>query len=177
VVTAEAGDLAHVYFTDETAPVDLETIRARHPGVLSALRESRAVGIVAVRNGRRGVALFGGQEADLDRPEEVARLPHPEPALVASYLADLVSLPASGDLVVVGWRGEGASPVAYAWEFGSHGGVAPEEIETFFVYPPRCGLRFEEAVRPDALYRMFHERYRTPARPPRHRREEERRWP
>jgi hypothetical protein len=113
---------------------------------------------------------------DLERPAEIARLPHPEPEIVANYLADLVSLPASGDLVVGGWRGEGKTPVAYAWEFGSHGGVAPEEIETFFLHPPRCGLRFSEAIRPDALYRMFHDLYRTPARPPRHRREEERPW-
>ena len=162
VVTAEAGDLAHVYFTDERAPIDLEVVRARHPGVLQALRESRAVGLVAVRNGRRGAALVGGSDLDLDRPEDVARLPHPEPALLAAYLADLVSLPGSGDLVVLGWRGADEIAVAYAWEFGSHGGVAPEEIEAFVVHPPGCGFRFGEAFRPDALYRMFHEAYRTP---------------
>jgi Type I phosphodiesterase / nucleotide pyrophosphatase len=161
VVTAEAGDLAHVYFTDEGAPVDLETIRARHPGVLSALRESRAVGIVAVRGGARGIAIVDGQELDLARPEDVARLPHPDRTLLASYLADLVSLPGSGDLVVIGWRGEGQVPVAYAWEFGSHGGVAPEEIEIFVLHPRTCGLRFSDALRPDALYRLFHGAYRT----------------
>ena len=180
VVTAEAGDLAHVYFTDERAPIDLEAVRVRHPGVLAALRESRAVGMVAVRHGERGAALVGGDELDLGRPEDVARLPHPDPPLLAAYLADLVSLPGSGDLVVLGWRGEGKVPVAYAWEFGSHGGVAPEEIETFFVHPPACGLRFTEGLRPDALYRAFHDAYRTPPRPPRPRRapasEEERRW-
>lgn len=166
VVTAEAGDLAHVYFTDERAPIDLEAVRRRHPGVLSALRESRAVGIVVARQGRRGVALARGEELDLDLPGDVARLPHPDPALLAGYLADLVSLPHAGDLVVLGWRGEGQVPVAYAWEFGSHGGVAPEEIETFFVHPPGCALRFGDTVRPDALYRLFDEAYRTPRRAP-----------
>ena len=160
VVTAEAGDLAHVYFTDESAPVDLETVRARHPGVLSALRESRAIGIVVARNGRRGVALVQGDEIDLAIPGEVERLPHPDPTLLAGYLADLASLPHSGDLVVLGWRGEGLTPVAYAWEFGSHGGVAPEEIDTFFLHPPACGIDFASAIRPDALYRLFHEAYR-----------------
>ena len=163
VVTAEAGDLAHVYFTDERAAIPLELIRARHPGVLSALRESRAVGLVAARGGARGVALVGGDEIDLADPEQVSRLRHPDPELLATYLADLVSLPGSGDLVVQGWRGEQLPPVAYAWEFGSHGGVAPEEIETFFLHPPRCELRFADAVRPDALYRLFHDAYRTPA--------------
>jgi hypothetical protein len=167
VVTAEAGDLAHVYFTDEQTPICLEAVRARHPGVLAALRESRAVGMVAARNGRRGAALVGGQELDLDRQEDVARLPHPDQALLATYLADLLSLPDSGDLVVLGWRGEDAIPVAYAWEFGSHGGVAPEEIEAFFLHPPGCDLRVADAIRPDALYRALHGAYRTPARAPR----------
>jgi hypothetical protein len=181
VVTAEAGDLAHVYFTDERAPIDLETVRARHPGVLKALQECRAVGIVAARNGRRGVALVGRRVLDLDRPGDVARLPHPDPALLATYLADLVSLPGSGDLVVLGWRGEAETSVAYAWEFGSHGGVAPEEIEAFVLHPPACGLRFSEAIRPDGLYRIFHQAYRTgtPAPGPARsssRREEEPRW-
>jgi hypothetical protein len=165
VVTAEAGDLAHVYFADERAPIDLACVRARHAGVLGALRASRAVGIVAVRNGRRGVALVGDAEIDLERPDQVRQLPHPRPALLATYLADLVSLPGSGDLVVLGWRGADRVPVAYAWEFGSHGGVAPEELETFFLHPAGCGLRFSEALRPDGLYRLFHEAYRTPARP------------
>ncbi len=166
VVTAEAGDLAHVYFTDEAAPIPLEAIRVRHPGVLSALRECRAVGIVAARNGGRGVALVGGDELDLDDAADVARLPHPDPQLLAAYLADLVSLDASGDLVVVGWRGEGKTPVAYAWEFGSHGGVSPEEIETFFVHPPACGLPLGIPTRPDGLYRIFAEAYRGAGRAP-----------
>ncbi|HET9599111.1 MAG TPA: alkaline phosphatase family protein [Anaeromyxobacteraceae bacterium] len=170
VVTAEAGDLAHVYFTDERAPVGLDVIRARHPGVLAALAESRAIGLVAVRNGRRGVALVGGAEHDLMREEDVRRLPHPEPGLLATYLADLVSMPHSGDLVVLGWRGEGKVPVAYAWEFGSHGGVAPEELETFVVHPPERRLPFGDGIRPDHFYRLFHDAYRTPARPPRARR-------
>jgi hypothetical protein len=167
VVTAEAGDLAHVYFTDARAPIDLEVVRARYPGVLAALRASRAVGMVAARNGRRGVVLVAGEgEAiDLDDRQALRRLRHPDPALLATYLADLVSLPSSGDLVVLGWRGEGRTPVAYAWEFGSHGGVAPEELETFFLHPPACDLHFEDALRPDALYRKFHQAYRTPVRP------------
>ena len=174
VVTAEAGDLAHVYFPGEGAPIGLEAVRQRHPGVLAALRECRAVGIVVLRNGRRGVAIVAGDELDLEVPQEVARLPHPEPELLATYLSDLISLPHSGDLVVLGWRGPDQVPVAYAWEFGSHGGVSPEELETFFVHPPDCGLRFSEAIRPDGLYRLLHDAYRTPQRA--RRSGEEQRW-
>jgi hypothetical protein len=142
--------------------------------VLSALRESRAVGIVAVRGGRRGFAIVRGDELDLSEPRDVERLPHPQPALLAGYLADLLALPESGDLVVQGWRGPGEPPVAYAWEFGSHGGVAPEEIETFVLHPAGVPFATEALDRPDALYRFFDGAYRReprgrerpPRRPP-----------
>jgi hypothetical protein len=162
IATAEAGDLAHVYFLGDGAePLRIEAIRERHPGVLAALRESRAVGLVAVRGGRRGVVVFRGLELDLANPADVARLPHPEPQLLAQYLVDLLSMPESGDLVVQGWRGEGEQPVAYAWEFGSHGGVAPEEIETFVIHPRAVEGRFEAMTRPSELYDFFVDRYRA----------------
>jgi hypothetical protein len=148
----------------------------RHPGVLAALRESRAIGIVAARNGRAGVAFTGGEELDLADPRDVAQLPHPEPPLLATYLSDLVSLEASGDLVVLGWRGEGEVPVAYAWEFGSHGGVAPEEIETFFVHPAGCRLPLGTSMRPDGLYRLFADAYRRKGVPSHAGEQEGREW-
>lgn len=135
VAVAEAGDLAHVYFLDDPGPLPLEALRARHRGVLDALSGSAAVGLVAVRGGTRGLALVRGRLVDLADPRQVARLPHPDPALAGAYLSALVSLPDSGDLVVQGWRGEGQDTVAYAWEFGSHGGLAPEELDSFLAHP------------------------------------------
>ncbi|HET8541968.1 MAG TPA: hypothetical protein VFL83_18970 [Anaeromyxobacter sp.] len=162
VAVAEAGDLAHVYFFCDGGPLPLEGLRARHPRALAALAASPAIGIVAARGGRRGLALAGGAVLDLSEPGDVARLPHPQPALAAAYLSDLLSLPESGDLVVVGWRGEGQEVVAYAWEFGSHGGIAPEEIEAFVVHPRDVRFRFDDVVRPSELFRFFEEAYRAP---------------
>ncbi|HET7826256.1 MAG TPA: hypothetical protein VFK90_13050, partial [Anaeromyxobacter sp.] len=51
----------------------------------------------------------------------------------------------------------------YAWEFGSHGGVAPEELECFVAHPPACSFRFADVVRPSELYRYFERAYRAPA--------------
>lgn len=135
VAVAEAGDLAHVYFLDDAGPLPLEALRTRHRAVLDALSLSPAVGLLAVRGGARGFALVHGRALDLADPRQVARLPHPEPALAGAYLSALVSLPESGDLVVQGWRGEAQDSVAYAWEFGSHGGLAPEELDCFLVHP------------------------------------------
>lgn len=135
IAVAEAGDLAHVYFLDDPGPLSLEALRARHRRVLDALSRSPAIGLLAVRGGARGFALVGGRALDLADPRQVARLPHPDPVLAGAYLAALVSLPESGDLVVQGWRGEGRDSVAYAWEFGSHGGLAPEELDSFLAHP------------------------------------------
>lgn len=163
VATSEAGDLAHVYFLGEDGPLPLEGIRARHGRTLAELRAHPAVGVMGARGGRRGLALVRGEVLDLSDPDDVARLPHPDPALVATYLADLLSLPHSGDLVLLGWRGEGRDVVAYAWEFGSHGGVAPEELECFVAHPPSCAFRFADVIRPAELYRFFERAYRAPA--------------
>jgi len=166
IATAEAGDLAHVYFLRDDGPLDLAAVRARHWRVLAALSANRAVGIVGVRGGRRGIALVRGDVLDLADPREIRRLPHPDPALVATYLADLLSLRESGDLVVLGWRGEGQDVVAYAWEFGSHGGVAPEELECFVAHPRSCEFPFADAVRPSELNAYFERTYRAPSDAP-----------
>ncbi|BDG05954.1 membrane protein [Anaeromyxobacter oryzae] len=160
VATAEAGDLAHVYFLSEDGPLPLDAVRARYWRVLAALAANPAIGIVAARGGRRGFALVRGAVLDLADPLDVARLPHPDPPLLATYLADLVSVRESGDLVVLGWRGPGREVVAYAWEFGSHGGVAPEELQSFVVHPAACRFPFERVVRPSELHRFFERAYR-----------------
>ncbi len=135
VAVAEAGDLAHVYFLDDRGPLALDALRTRHRRVLDALAGSPAVGLLAVRGGRRGFVLADGRRLDLADPRDVARLPHPDPVLAGDYLAALVSLPDAGDVVVQGWRGPDRESVAYAWEFGSHGGLAPEELDAFVAWP------------------------------------------
>jgi hypothetical protein len=162
IAVAEAGDLAHVYFLHDRGPLPLDAIRPRHWRVLAALSASPAVGVMGARGGERGFALVRGDVLDLADPRDVQRLPHPQPALLATYLSDLLSLPESGDLVVLGWRGEGRDVVAYAWEFGSHGGVAPEEVECFVAHPRACPFRFADAVRPSELFAFFERTYRAP---------------
>lgn len=163
IATAEAGDLAHVYFLHDRGPLPLDEVRARHWRVLAALSASRAIGVMGARGGRRGFAVVRGAPLDLADPSDVARLPHPEPELLAAYLSDLLSIPESGDLVVLGWRGEGRDVVAYAWEFGSHGGVAPEEIASFVVHPAHCAYPFASALRPSELFGFFERAYRGAA--------------
>jgi hypothetical protein len=162
IATAEAGDLAHVYFLDHPGPLPLPAIQARHPRALAALARSDAVGLLAARGGRRGYAIAGGPPLDLADPRDLARFPHPDPVLAATYVSDLLSLRESGDLVVLGWRGEARTSVAYAWEFGSHGGIAPEELASFVVHPAACGFDFGRVLRPSELNGFFERAYRAP---------------
>jgi hypothetical protein len=161
IAVAEAGDLAHVYFLRDRGPLPVDAVRARHGRVLAALGACPAVGLLGVRGGSRGLAVAGGRILDLAAPEDVARLPHPDPPLLATYLSDLLSLRDAGDLVVLGWRGAERENVAYAWEFGSHGGVAPEELSTFVVHPRGVDFPFHEVVRPSELNAFFEARYRS----------------
>lgn len=170
VAVSEAGDLAHVYFLEGRGPQPLDAVRARHWPVLAALAASPAIGVMAARGGRRGFALVRGAVLDLADPEDVARLPHPEPELLGAYLADLVALPDAGDLVVLGWRGPGRDVIAYAWEFGSHGGAAPEELASFVVHPARCTFRFDRVIRPAELNAYFEAACHGAAAPARRRR-------
>jgi hypothetical protein len=140
VTVADAGDLAHVYFLDDRGPLPLEAIRRRHGRVLATLAACPGAGIVAARGRRRGVALVRGAALDLADPRDVAGLPHPDPSAAAAALSALVSLPDAGDLVVLGWRGADQPTVAFAWEFGSHGGIAPEELDCFVVHRAGAAL-------------------------------------
>jgi hypothetical protein len=162
IAVAEAGDLAHVYFLHDQGPLPLAAIEARHRRVLAALTSSPAVGILGVRGGRRGLALVRGVPLDLADAADVARLPHPEPAVAAAYVSDLLTLPEAGDVVVFGWRGPEQPTVAYAWEFGSHGGLDPEEIGSFVLHPPGVAFPFREVVRPAELHAFFEVRHRAP---------------
>jgi hypothetical protein len=140
VSVAEAGDLAHLYFLDDPGPLPLEAIRRRHGRVLAALAACPGVGLVAARGRRRGVVLVGGAALDLADPRDVARLPHPDPAAAAAALSAIVSLRDAGDLVAFGWRDVDRPSVAFAWEFGSHGGIAPEELDCFVVHRSDAAL-------------------------------------
>jgi hypothetical protein len=164
IAVAEAGDIAHVYFLGDRGPLPYPELARRHGRAVASLAASRAVGMLGVRGGRRGLAIVNGAVLDLADPADVSRLPHPDPTLVATYLSDLLGLDDAGDLVVLGWRGEGREVVAYAWEFGSHGGLAPEELAPFVVHPREVDFPFAQVVRPSELNAFFEGRYRAPGR-------------
>ena len=155
-----AGDIGHVYSTRFPEPLLEPELRARHPGLLERCAHSPAVGVTLVRGERGPVALRGDQRLELDRTADALALcralGHP---LAAVYARDLLSMRSAGDAVLLGTGAPGGQSVAFPWEFGSHGGLAPDQLDTFMVHPAPLGQgAFESVVRPRDLHSFFWER-------------------
>lgn len=158
LVVADAGDVAHVYFTDGDGPMTLEELSRRWPAQLRAAIDCPASGIVAVRGGRAGYAFHRGVLHDLATEGALEGVLSYDASLLRTYLREMVALPSAGDLVIYG-AGVPGGDVAYAFEFGSHGGVGSDEVETFFLHPWHVPVEGDGPLGPLDLHRFFRQRY------------------
>ncbi|WP_373048936.1 alkaline phosphatase family protein [Vulgatibacter sp.] len=157
VIVSEAGDVAHVYFTDRTAPLTFEEMEARWPAQLRAVLECPASGIVAIRGGSAGFAFLQGKRFDLSDPGALEGVLRYDGTRLRSYLLEMLQMPSAGDLVVYG-AGVPGGDVAYAFEFGSHGGVGAGDVETFFIHPWHVPVG-DAQMGPRELHAFFRERF------------------
>jgi hypothetical protein len=164
LLVVPGGDVAHVYVTGSPEPCLDAELRARHPGLLERCAHSPAVGVVLVRTARGPTALREERRFELSRTGDAVALSrflgHP---LAANYCKDLLALRSAGDLVLIGTGADGQT-VAYPWEFGSHGGLAPDELDTFVIHPAQLGDDpFAHVMRPRDLHAFFRRRARRGA--------------
>jgi len=159
-----AGDIAHLYSTEASKPIREPELRARHPGLLERCVHSPAIGFVLVRGEHGPVALRGDRRLELEKTDgalEMNRIVgHP---LAATYARDLLRIERAGDAILLGTAAPGAAghaaSVAFPWEFGSHGGIAPDQLDIFMVHPATLADEaFADVVRPSDLHRFFLER-------------------
>ncbi|MCA1825918.1 MAG: alkaline phosphatase family protein [Myxococcales bacterium] len=160
LLVVPAGDIAHVYSTQVPDPVREIELRARHPGLLERCAASPAVGFALVRGERGPLALRGGRRLELDRASDAAELSravgHP---LAATYARDLLRIRSSGDVILLGAAAPGGETIAYPFEFGSHGGLSRDVLDTFMIHPEELGEgAFAGVIRPLDLHRFFLER-------------------
>ena len=158
LLVVPAGDIAHVYSTEVPEPCLEAELRVRHPGLVERCANSPVVGVALVRTPGGTVALRNDRRFELDRASDAAEVSrligHP---LAATYCKDIMALRSAGDIVLVG-AGAGQT-VSYPWEFGSHGGIAAEEVETFVVHPVELGENsFAHVIRPRDLHAFFRSR-------------------
>ena len=135
-------------------------IRARHPGLLEKCAASPAVGFALVRGPQGPLALRGDRRLDLLRPAEALEMAHQVGhPLAAIYARDLLGMTSAGDVILLGTAARGGATVAYPFEFGSHGGLAPDQLDTFVIHPEELGEgAFADVVRPRDLHGFFLER-------------------
>ncbi|HEX4383668.1 MAG TPA: alkaline phosphatase family protein [Myxococcales bacterium] len=160
LLVVPSGDIAHLYSTETKAPIHEAELRARHPCLLERCANSPAIGFTLVRGDRGPIALRGSLRMLIDKPEGAVELNrivgHP---LAATYARDLLRIERAGDVILLGTAAEGANgrgAVAFPWEFGSHGGLAPEQLDIFMVHPASLGDEaFADVVRPADLHRFF----------------------
>lgn len=153
------GSIAHLYF-GSTGP-RVGQIAERWPQLFEALIKCRAVGLVVGRGRNGPVVFYRGHRYDLaDR----AALEPLEPfrrvgyTLLCEHLRQAVDGRRSGDLVLYGAFAE-AGEVAFDFEFGSHGGVSPEELDQFVIHPSGVDFPLRGAVRAEEFYEFFRGRY------------------
>jgi hypothetical protein len=160
LLVVPAGDIAHVYSTCVASPLRESEIRARHPGLLERCARSPAVGFTLLRGDKGPLALRGDRRLDLDRAQDALAMAHEVGhPLAAVYARDLLAMRSAGDVVLLGTAAPCGETVAFPFEFGSHGGLAPGQLDTFMIHPQELGEgAFASVVRPQDLHRFFLER-------------------
>jgi hypothetical protein len=160
VEVVTGGTIAHLYLGGR-GRLPIDEIRRKHPALLDALIGCRAIGLV-VADGRRGpVVFYRGREHPLADERTLALLPPFRAigcALLRRHLEQAARGPRHGDLILYGAFAP-AGEVAFDFEFGSHGGVGPEELAQFVIHPATVDFPLEGAVAAEAFYRYFARRY------------------
>ena len=167
------GSIAHIYF-DRGAPerLTLEEIDARYPELIAALERCPAVGLMVARGADGPIVLYRGgrwrlgDRRALELLEPFRRLGY---ELAATHLMHAADGERYGDLVLYGAFAP-AGDVAFDFEFGSHGGIAPDELDQFVAHPAHISLpaAFHDGghVAAEEFYRFFAGRYGAVGHPP-----------
>lgn len=138
-----AGPNAFVYFLDTEAPVPLEEIDERFPGLVDRMARSAGIGFLLARSAEGPVCIWRGRRFRLARREAGPFAGRPDLPRLLDELQALVRMPRAGDLILYG-EGAAEGDVSFIAEVGAHGGPALDEVETFAVTPP--GVRLAEPI-------------------------------
>jgi len=137
------GPVGHLYCKRELAPAVMEKLVA----------DLLAGGVPGLLRARNGQVEWQTANRTYLLPQDPSGLGGPEqqrPTLAAD-LAALATHRFAGDLIALGWAGDGTS-LTFAPENGSHAGPSPEETQGFLLLPPASDhLIHGEFVRPSEL--------------------------
>jgi Type I phosphodiesterase / nucleotide pyrophosphatase len=155
-----AGPNAFVYFLDDPAPLTLEQIERRYPGVAEEMSRARGIGLVLARTTGGPVCFWRGKRYRLDDLGAGPFADRDDLDLVAAGIRDLMAMPSAGDLVLYGLEASHGH-VSFVREIGAHAGPTADEMHTFIVTPPGVSLPLP-ITHPVQLYPHF-DRYQDAA--------------
>jgi hypothetical protein len=159
------GSIAHLYFGRRREKRSVDEIARRWPALWDALLGCPAIGLIVGR-GPRGPAVFHRRrrydlddKVGLESIEPGRRLGHD---LLARHLREAANGRRSGDLVLYGAFAEAGS-IAFDFEFGSHGGIGPEELDQFVAHPAGVDWPLDGATTAEEFHDFFRDHYQDAA--------------
>jgi hypothetical protein len=148
-----AGPNAFVYFVDDPAPLGIEQIEERFPGLIDEIARHKGIGFVLVRSAEGPVCVWRGKRYRLDELAHGPFAGRVDHDLVKAGIRDLMAMPSAGDLVLYGLEAP-IGHVSFIAEIGAHAGPTADEMQTFLVTPP--GVTVDAPItHPLQLYPTF----------------------
>jgi putative membrane protein len=158
VVVLASGNLGLITFTDIEGRGDIETISARHRGLVRGLAEHPGIGFVMIRSREYGAMVIGASGIRYlsdDRVEGVDPL-LPFGPNAADHLRRTDSFVNTPDILVNSFfdphADEGA---AFEELIGFHGGLGGEQTQPFLLYPSVFDTPTEPIVGAGSIHTLF----------------------
>jgi putative membrane protein len=158
VVVLASGNLGLITFTDIDGRGDIETISARHPGLVKGLAEHPGIGFVMIRSQAYGAMVIGASGVRYlsdDRIEGIDPL-LPFGPNAADHLRRTDSFTNAPDILVNSFfdphADEGA---AFEELIGFHGGLGGEQTQPFVMYPSVFDVPAERIIGAGSVHTLF----------------------
>ena len=148
-----AGPNAFVYFLDDPAPLTIDEVERRFPGLAEELSRDPGIGFVLARSADGPLCFWRGKRYRLSEAQAGPFAGRDDLPQVLDAIRDLMAMPRAGDLVLYGLDAPGGN-VSFIPETGAHAGPTTDEMQTFVVAPP--GVTLPSAItHPLQLYPCF----------------------
>jgi hypothetical protein len=155
-----AGPNAFLYALDTTTPLDAAALERRLPGLAEKLSQSPGIGFVLARSNNGPVCFRQGKRYQFRESGAGPFADRADASLVVQGIADLMTMPSAGDLVIYGIDAS-QGHVSFIPEVDTHAGPSPDEMHTFIVHPAKVTLP-SSISHPVQLYDHFI-RYQEPS--------------
>ncbi len=158
IFVVPTGGMAHVYFNFKKDKASFEEIEGRYPGLIRAIAGHPGIRCVVSSSGDGVLVMSSRGDIRIDGRVRISgRNPLGDLPGFRGILGEIEKLAAmrnSGDLIIFGGRKNGFM-FSFANELSGHGGIEPEEQDSFVIAPPDVGFPFGSIGGRRDLYNFF----------------------